>query len=140
MKNFLAGNIQMIDRAENWERAVEIASSPLVEKNKIKQGYVDKMIENIKTLGPYIVIMPKVAMPHARPDENVMENSLSLLKINEGVDFSEKERVYLIFVLAATDSSSHIDIIEQLSDLLGDEEKMAELLNSSSIENIEKII
>ena len=46
-------------------------------------------------------------MPHARPDENVLESSLSLLKVNEGVKFSENtDKVYLLFCLAAKDSSS----------------------------------
>ena len=80
-------------------------------------------------------------MPHARPDENVIENSLSLLKINKGVSFSEDtEDVKLMFVLAAKDSNSHIDIIEQLTELLGDDEKIEKLMNAKTVEEVENLI
>lgn len=80
-------------------------------------------------------------MPHARPDENVIESSLSLLKINKGVSFSEDtEDVKLMFVLAAKDSNSHIDIIEQLTELLGDDEKIERLMNAETVEEVENLI
>jgi PTS system ascorbate-specific IIA component len=137
IKNILDGKIQVIEKVETWEKAIEIGATPLVEGKKIKFGYIESMIENIKNLGPYVILIPGVAMPHARPDENVLESSLSLLKINEGVKFSEDtDKVYLIFCLAAKDSSSHIDIIEKLTEVLGDDEKIEKLIASKSIEEL----
>ena len=141
MKNILNGQIQVVESAENWEKAVETAAQPLIKNGKIKYGYVENIIKNIKELGPYIILLPGVAMPHARPDENVIENSLSLLKINKGVSFSEDtEDVKLMFVLAAKDSNSHIDIIEQLTELLGDDEKIEKLMNAKTVEEVENLI
>lgn len=141
MKNILNGQIQVIESADNWEKAIEIAAQPLIKNGKIKYGYVENIIKNIKELGPYIILLPGVAMPHARPDENVMESSLSLLKINEGVSFSEDtEDVKLMFVLAAKDSNSHIEIIEQLTELLGDDEKIEKLMKAETIEEVENLI
>lgn len=137
IKNILDGKIQVIEKVETWEKAIEIGATPLVEGKKIKFGYIESMIENIKNLGPYVILIPGVAMPHARPDENVLESSLSLLKINEGVKFSEDtDKVYLIFCLAAKDSSSHIDIIEKLTEVLGDDEKIEKLIASKSMEEL----
>lgn len=141
MKNILNGQIQVIENAENWEKAIEIAAQPLIKNRKIKYGYVENIIKNIKELGPYIILLPGVAMPHARPDENVIESSLSLLKINKGVSFSDDtEDVKLMFVLAAKDSNSHIDIIERLTELLGDDEKIEKLISAETVEEIEKLI
>ncbi len=141
MKNILNGQIQVVESAENWEKAVETAAQPLIKNGKIKYGYVENIIKNIKELGPYIILLPGVAMPHARPDENVIESSLSLLKINKGVSFSEDtEDVKLMFVLAAKDSNSHIDIIEQLTELLGDDEKIEKLMNAETVEEVENLI
>lgn len=141
MKNILNGQIQVVESAENWEKAVETAAQPLIKNGKIKYGYVENIIKNIKELGPYIILLPGVAMPHARPDENVIESSLSLLKINKGVSFSEDtEDVKLMFVLAAKDSNSHIDIIEQLTELLGDDEKIERLMNAETVEEVENLI
>lgn len=141
MKNILNGQIQVVESAENWEKAIETAAQPLIKNVKIKYGYVENIIKNIKELGPYIILLPGVAMPHARPDENVIESSLSLLKINKGVSFSEDtEDVKLMFVLAAKDSNSHIDIIEQLTELLGDDEKIERLMNAETVEEVENLI
>lgn len=141
MKNILNGQIQVVESADNWEKAIEIAAQPLIKNGKIKYGYVENIIKNIKELGPYIILLPGVAMPHARPDENVIESSLSLLKINKGVSFSEDtEDVKLMFVLAAKDSNSHIDIIEQLTELLGDDEKIERLMNAETVEEVENLI
>lgn len=141
MKNILNGQIQVVESAENWEKAIETAAQPLIKNGKIKYGYVENIIKNIKELGPYIILLPGVAMPHARPDENVIESSLSLLKINKGVSFSEDtEDVKLMFVLAAKDSNSHIDIIEQLTELLGDDQKIERLMNAETVEEVENLI
>lgn len=141
MKNILNGQIQVVESAENWEKAIETAAQPLIKNGKIKYGYVENIIKNIKELGPYIILLPGVAMPHARPDENVIESSLSLLKINKGVSFSEDtEDVKLMFVLAAKDRNSHIDIIEQLTELLGDDEKIEKLMNAETVEEVENLI
>lgn len=141
MKNILNGQIQVVESAENWEKAIETAAQPLIKNGKIKYGYVENIIKNIKELGPYIILLPGVAVPHARPDENVIESSLSLLKINKGVSFSEDtEDVKLMFVLAAKDSNSHIDIIEQLTELLGDDEKIERLMNAETVEEVENLI
>ncbi len=141
MKNILNGQIQVVESTENWEKAIETAAQPLIKNGKIKYGYVENIIKNIKELGPYIILLPGVAMPHARPDENVIESSLSLLKINKGVSFSEDtEDVKLMFVLAAKDSNSHIDIIEQLTELLGDDEKIEKLMNAETVEEVENLI
>lgn len=141
MKKFLAGNIQVIENVENWEEAIKIAAKPLIENNKIKKGYVDSIIANIKELGPYIILAPGIAMPHARPDETVLESSVSLLKINKGVSFSEDtDDVYLMFVLAAKDNTSHIEIIEQLTQLLSDDDKIEALKEAKTLEKVENIL
>ncbi|MGL6167177.1 MAG: PTS sugar transporter subunit IIA [Fusobacteriaceae bacterium] len=141
MKSILKENIQIVNKVKNWEEAIEIAAIPLLQQNKIEKKYIQAMIKNIFDLGPYIVIMPKVAMPHARPEDGVNETSLSLLKINNGVSFSEnKEDVKLVFVLAAKDSSSHIDLIMKLTDLLDDEEKMEKLFKSENATEFLEII
>lgn len=139
IKKILDGNIQVIDNVVSWEKAIEVGAQPLIEKGKIKYGYVDGIIQNIKTLGPYIILLPGMAMPHARPDENVLESSLAFLKINEGIKFTEDtDKVYLMFILAAKDSDSHIEIIEKLTDVLGDNEKIEKLINSKTLEEIIK--
>lgn len=137
IRDILNNAVQVIENIESWEKAIEVGATPLIEKKKIKYEYVENMIQNIKKMGPYVILIPGVAMPHARPNENVLESSLSLLKINKGVKFSEStEKVYLIFCLAAKDSVSHIEIIEKLSEVLGDDEKIERLIASKTLEEL----
>lgn len=141
MKSILKDSIQVVERVKDWKEAIEIAAQPLIEQDKIEKKYVDAMVKNILKLGPYIVIMPKVAMPHARPEDGVNESCLSLLKVNKGVSFSEsKEDVKLVFVLAAKDNTSHMDIIMELTDFLDDEEKMEKLFQTEELDKILQII
>lgn len=131
LRKELENNIQVIESIESWEKAIELASKPLLEKNKIEERYVESMIDNINKLGPYVVLMPRIAMPHSRPESGVIESCMSLLKINTGVAFSKdknKEKVNIIFILGAKDNDSHLELITQLTDLLEDEDKIENII------------
>lgn len=141
LREVLKGNVQIIDKLSDWEEAIKVASKPLLEKEKINENYVEKMISNLKEIGPYVVLVPRVAMPHSRPEHGVVETCLSLLKLNKGVSFSpKKDDVNLIFILGAKDNSSHVDILTELSDLLEEEEKVENIIKANSIEEIYSLI
>lgn len=141
LKRELKNNIQILESVSNWEEAIKIASRPLLEKQKIEERYIQSMINNIKELGPYIVLMPRVAMPHSRPQHGVAENCMSLLKLDKGVSFSsEKEDVNLVFILGAKDSNSHVDLLVQLSDLLEKEENVSNLIEAKTVDEIFSLI
>lgn len=131
LRKELENNIQVVESVESWEKAIELASKPLLEKNKIEERYIESMINNINKLGPYVVLMPRIAMPHSRPESGVIESCMSLLKINSGVSFSSdktKEKINIVFILGAKDNSSHIELITQLTELLEDEKKIEKII------------
>lgn len=144
LKKVLENRVNIVDRVQNWEEAVRVAAKPLTADMSVTPHYVDAMINNIKKFGTYIVVAPKVAMPHSRPEDGVNKNCLALLKINEGVFFGdeadEEEKVYLIFVLGAVDSNSHIETLTQLMDIIDDEEKIDALAEAKSVNEILEII
>lgn len=141
LKKVLENRINIVDRVQNWEEAVRVAAKPLTADMSVTNQYVEAMINNIKKFGTYIVVAPKVAMPHSRPEDGVNKNCLALLKINEGVFFGdEDEKVYLIFVLGAVDSNSHIETLTQLMDVIDDEEKIDALAEAESVNEILEII
>lgn len=141
LKEALKGNVQVIDTLSDWEEAIKIASQPLLDKSKIKESYITKMINNLKELGPYVILVPKVAMPHSRPEHGVNETCLSLLKVSKGVSFSpKKDDVNLIFILGAIDNTSHVDMLTELSDLLEEEERIEDIIKAQSAEEIWTLI
>ncbi|MCI2947039.1 PTS sugar transporter subunit IIA [Staphylococcus caledonicus] len=126
---------------ESWEQAIQKASQPLLEQNIIKNDYIDSMIKSVEDLGPYIVIAPEIAIAHARPDNNVNEVGLSLLKLSKHINFSENGHyASLIFVLSAIDNSSHLKVLQSLAQLLGDQKNVKQLMESKDKDEIINII
>ncbi|WP_067841359.1 BglG family transcription antiterminator [Amphibacillus sediminis] len=118
----------------NWKEAIREAARPLLEQHYINESYIQAMIKSVEKIGPYIVLAPKVAVPHARPEEGVKKLGISLLKLDHPVDFNSEgeddpERfVQLVFVLAAVDGQAHLSALVQLSKILDDEENIEQLI------------
>lgn len=129
------------DQVDSWEEAIEFAAQPLLTQKYIESSYIDSMIQSVKTLGPYIVIAPHVAIAHARPGNDVHQVGLSLLKLDEAINFStDSHYAELVFVLSATDSTSHLTVLQNLAQLLGQQENIEALLEASNEEEIINII
>ncbi|KAA0957023.1 BglG family transcription antiterminator [Planococcus sp. ANT_H30] len=123
-----------------WQEAIEVAARPLVELGTIEDRYVTAMIESIEENGPYVVITPLVAIPHARPEEGVRSLSMSLLKLDQAVDFSPDKPVRLIIILAAADSDSHLRALIQLTNLLNEPENIQQMLGATNKNQLLEII
>ncbi|MDY0393742.1 PTS sugar transporter subunit IIA [Virgibacillus halophilus] len=133
--------IQILPSVDTWEDAIKQGSEPLVSREFINAQYVANMIDNVKELGPYIVIAPDVAIAHARPKEDVFKVGLSLLKLDHGVPFS-KDGHYasLIFVLAAVDNEQHLHLLSELAAVLKDSGKVNQMKQANSVKQIEQVI
>ena len=62
--------------AKDWEDAIRIATKDLLAGGYIKESYVDGIIDCVKEFGPYIVIAPDIALPHARPEKGAIRPGL----------------------------------------------------------------
>ncbi|MHD0396444.1 PTS sugar transporter subunit IIA [Staphylococcus simulans] len=133
--------IKVQDHVPDWSQAITEAAQPLLEQDYIETGYIDAMIDSVKEFGPYIVIAPEIAIAHARPENNVNKVGLSLLKLNESINFAEDSHyASLIFVLSATDNTSHLNVLQSLAGLLGNKEIVNQLLTSKNSDEIIEII
>ncbi|MGM0751656.1 MAG: BglG family transcription antiterminator [Bacillota bacterium] len=134
--------IQLKDRVSSWEEAIKVASQPLIDQESIRPDYVEAMITNVKELGPYIVIAPNIAIPHARPETGVEQLGMSFLRLKEPVYFSDKEkhRAQLIIVLAAIDNQTHLKALAQLTELLSNEDNVEKLISASDRQTIIELI
>lgn len=130
--------IQIMDEVENWEKAIEISSSPLLEKGYINKNYVEGMKQTVKDLGAYIVLVPGFAMPHARGDLGVFKNSCSILKLNKPVYFDDTDEsmANIIMPIACVDNNDHMKMIKLLANILEDSETLTKLLSSQNKEEI----
>ena len=133
--------INIIENVSDWKEAITLTAKPLVEDGSVESSYIDAMIENVKKFGTYIVIAPKVAMPHSRPEDGVNKNCVSVLKINQGVIFEgEDEKVHLFFVIGAVNNESHIETLMELMELIENEEKIEEIIKAETVQKIMELI
>ncbi|MCS0654869.1 BglG family transcription antiterminator [Cytobacillus firmus] len=137
-----ADKILFADSAASWQEALQMASQPLLADQSISQNYIDAMIENVKEMGPYIVIAPGIALPHARPEAGVNKLGMSFLQLKESCAFSEKpeHQVRLLFVLAAIDNETHLKALSQLSKMLSDSDNLEKLQKADTAADVLEII
>ncbi|WLS80349.1 PTS sugar transporter subunit IIA [Erwinia pyri] len=134
--------IRLYPACKGWREAIALACEPLITNGAIEPGYVEAIYRSHEAIGPYYVVGPGIAMPHARPEEGVNRLALSLTVIEEGVNFDSdgNDPVRLLIVLAATDSHSHIEAIAQLAALFDCEEDTATLMAAKELNTILSVI
>jgi mannitol/fructose-specific phosphotransferase system IIA component (Ntr-type) len=137
-KKTIALNVDVKD----WQEAIRVSGGLLVKNDFVEPRYIDAMIETTKTLGPYIVISPGVALPHARPEDGVKEPCMSLITLKTPVNFGNEHNdpVKLVIAFGTIDHNAHVKAISKLARIIGDEEKLNSLINAQEINQVEKII
>ena len=108
------------DESEDWETAIRKASIPLIKSKKILPEYPENIIKGAKIHGPYFVVAPGIAIPHARPEEGALEEALGISILKTPVTFldSPNNPVKYLFTLSMTSSQGHLEALAQLVELL----------------------
>ncbi|WP_414446225.1 PTS sugar transporter subunit IIA [Citrobacter europaeus] len=126
---------QFREQCGTWQEAVQLACHPLEEQGVITYSYTQAIIHETEKHGPWYILSPEFALPHARPDEGVIgsKTHLSLLSLKEAVLFPGHPDVRLIIVLAAANSTQHIEMIQQLVCWLDEAERLHQLSHTTSL-------
>ena len=132
--------IRIVDSVTNWQEAVRLAAEPLEEDKSIEPAYTEAMILSVVNLGPYIVLSPGIAIPHARPEAGVRTMSMSLLKVKEKVYFTEEKYANLFFVLASADGNSHLEALKELTDIFADKAAYDKFMRADTVKELHKLI
>lgn len=142
--NLIGDNGIVISTDENLsvDAALDITCSALIKQGKVDQGYLDAIKAKHEEIGPYYVLAPKIAMPHARPEDGVNEASLQVTVFKNGVDLESEDNgdVYFSVTLAAMDSDSHIQTIVALSDLFQNDADIDAIIAADSEADIAAIL
>jgi PTS system ascorbate-specific IIA component len=115
-KNMIALDVE----AETPEQAIRAAGDLLVASGAAEPSYVDAMIESYRTKGPYFILAPHIAIPHAKTEDGVHEASVSFVRLRTPVSFGHKtnDPVSLIFALGSATNDEHIALLQKLTLLL----------------------
>lgn len=122
--------IRLLVRASDWRAAVTAAGTALVDVGACGPSYTQAMLEALEKHGPYIVIAPGFALPHARPDASVTRTALSFVRLADPVAFGNEENdpVRLVMGLVASDDDAHRAALAELAELLVDPERCQRLM------------
>lgn len=110
--------------AADREAAVRAAGNLLVGAGAVEPRYVEAMLRVLDTHGPYIVIAPGIALPHATPEDGVLRTAISVATLREPVTFGHQanDPVRLVVALAPVDKHAHLSALQQIAQRLGDRE------------------
>ena len=136
LKEQLQGNCQFLPAVETWQQAIETAAQPLLAKGIIQPSYIQAMIQNVLENGNYIIILPNIAMPHARPELGSNGVGISFMKLDQPVLFPKEESVEQFFVLASDSPDGHLEMMADLAGILSDVELYEALLNIQTEEEL----
>ncbi|WP_312072792.1 PTS mannitol transporter subunit IIA [Atlantibacter sp.] len=138
---FPASSISIKSSATNWQEAIDFSMSSLLANHYVNTNYIQAIKDLTITIGPYYILAPGVAMPHARPECGALKTGMSLTLLKQEVKFAEDdEGIKLIIGLSAANSDSHIGAIQALSELLSEEEILTALLAAKSEKQLADII
>lgn len=128
----------------DWKSAIALSCQTLLEKEIITQQYVNEIIECVQKYGPYIVIVPGVAMPHSSEEsQGVLGTAISFTKMKQDVVFEEgnaEKNARLFFTLAAKNSEEHVENISKLSEMLMTDGVIEALMAVETMDDYKKVM
>ncbi|API93278.1 PTS sugar transporter subunit IIA [Virgibacillus pantothenticus] len=134
--------IQLNVEVNDAEEAIDAAGQLLLKDQLIQPSYIEAMKQAYKKNGPYFVLAPQIAIPHARPEDGVNEAAVSLVQLKEPISFGHaiNDPVRLVFGLGAASSAEHLSLLRKLTSLLNDPQNIEQLLQATTIDEIQKTI
>lgn len=131
-------NVAVDVEVKDWQDAIHAAGDLMFKDGAVEQRFGDAMIRVAKEFGPYIVVAPGIALPHARPEDGVIKATIAVLRLKTPVNFGNKDNdpVFLVVALAAIDHEQHIDGLRELASVLGDEENIKKIKTSKNSKDL----
>lgn len=126
-------DIQIFDECKSWEEAIQIAAAPLLNAGKIEQRYVLTMIDAVRTLGTYMVLLPETAFVHAGNDSGIFEDCCSLLVLRHPIILGDgKGKLVRNIIVLGVKNRKKLTLLDIVS--IFQEEKNRVLLSDKNID------
>ena len=109
--------------------AIRQAGELLVRSGCVLPQYVEGMLARERSMST--CMGNGVAIPHGIYEnrDHILKTGLSVLQLPAGVSWDEDETVYLVIGIAAS-SDEHVTVLANLADVIDDEARLAELLQT----------
>lgn len=135
-------NVSFHYPAETWEDVIRHGGQLMVDAGFTEPTYTEAMIDVVRDMGPYIVLAPGLAMPHARPEMGAKQVGTALVTLEKPIDFGspENDPVSVAVFLCAPNKEEHIQLLTDIATLFEDEEFLDAAVNFESIEDVEAFL
>ena len=135
-------NVSFHYPAETWEDVIRHGGQLMVDAGFIEPTYTEAMIDVVRDMGPYIVLAPGLAMPHARPEMGAKQVGAALVTLEKPIDFGspENDPVSVAIFLCAPNKDEHIQLLTDIATLFEDEEFLDAAVNFESIEDVQAFL
>ena len=135
-------NVSFHYPAETWEDVIRHGGQLMVDAGFTETTYTEAMIDVVRDMGPYIVLAPGLAMPHARPEMGAKQVGTALVTLEKPIDFGspENDPVSVAVFLCAPNKEEHIQLLTDIAMLFEDEEFLDAAVNFESIEDVQAFL
>jgi phosphoenolpyruvate-protein phosphotransferase len=132
-------NVQLHARVANKEEAIREVGDLLFKSQYIKLGYIDSMMAREKVANTYLG--NEISIPHGLPKDRdlILRTGISVLQVPDGVEWNPGETVRLVVGIAAR-SDEHLELLANLTHVLGDEQTVRRLATTKDPDDIIKAL
>ena len=129
------------EAAHSWQEAIRLVGRIMLDIGSIEEGYIDAMIRAVEEIGPYIVVAPHIALPHAAARENVLKNDMVIAVFKQPVIFNcDNDPVHLLVGLCALEPGSHLEQLTSLADILDNENIYKDFLACNTTDELYNLV
>ncbi|KIX89832.1 PTS mannitol transporter subunit IIA [Staphylococcus microti] len=139
MENLLRDENILLNQSFNTQaEAIERAGQLLVQSGAVTEDYIQAMLERETIVSTYMGNW--LAIPHGTDDAKsaVLDSSLSLLQIPNGLDWNGEE-VKVVIGIAGRDGT-HLELLSQIAIAFSDEANVDKIVNAQTTEEIRRIL
>ncbi len=125
--------------AANKADAIRKAGELLVKSGCVMSPYIDGMLAREQTMSTSLG--NGVAIPHGVYEnrDHILRTGISVLQLEEGVDWDDGEKVYLVIGIAAS-GDEHVGVLANLAEVIDNETNLTEMLHTDNPDVIVKYL
>ena len=131
------------DSASDWKDAIHKACEPIIADGTVELEYADEIVRCVEKYGPYIILIPGVAMPHSTEGGALVHKTcISFMKLAKPVSFDDQDPekyADLFFTIASENAEKHLEEMQQLAALLTDDAVVEDLHKVTSEADLEAL-
>lgn len=112
--------IKLDVNVSNWKEAIIASGELLLWEKCITVNYLQQMIQLVDKYGPYIVIADGVAFAHASPSQGSLRNGISIVRLNNPIEFGKDEfdPVKIVVGCSILESQENLNSLLQIMKLI----------------------